>query len=145
MVDAATRTRQPSTVDAPSRTKQPNLFEVSGYGIQITYSTTSVSGQPLFNYQDTHQSKLFIGDRIRTESTELGTLVSVVIQETPDAGSTAFTLVVPRVNLRQFDSVNITTIGVTTLHKTSIVGPPHGQTDFYTVHSLQGTASLVAF
>lgn len=143
MVDAATRTRQP--VDAPSRTKQPNLYEVSGYGTQITYSTTSVSGQPLFNYQDTHQSKLFIGDQIRTEATELGTLVSVVLQEVPDAGSTAFTLVVPRVNLRQFDTVNITTIGITTLHKTSIAGPPHGQTDFYTVHSLQGTASLVTF
>jgi hypothetical protein len=145
MVEAATRTRQPTTADAPSRTKQPNLFEVAGYGIQVTYSTTSLNGQPQFNYQDTHQSRLFTGDQIRTEATELGTLVSVVIQLTPDAGSTAFTLVVPRVNLRQFDSVNITTIGITTLHKTSIIGPPHGQTDFYTVHTLQGTASVVAF
>jgi len=145
MVDAPTLTRPRNTADAPTTTKQPNLFEVSGYGIQITYSTSSFDGQPHFNYQDAHQSRLFIGDQIRTEATELGTLVSVVIQLTTDAGSTAFTLVVPRVNLRQFDSVNITTIGITTLHKTSIVGPSHGQTDFYTVHSLQGTASWVAF
>ena len=144
MVDAPTRTRQPKIADAPS-TKEPNLFEVSGYGIQITYSTSSFDGQPHFNYQDTHQSKLFIGDQIHTEATELGTFVSVLIQQTPDAGSTTFTLVVPRINLRQFDTVNITTIGITTLHKTTIVGPPHGQTDFYTVHQLQGTASMVAF
>ena len=145
MVDAATRTRQPSTVNAPAPIKQPNLFEVSGYGIQVTYSTTSLNGQPQFNYQDAHQSKLFIGDQILTEATEIGTLVSVMLQLTPDAGSTEFTLVVPRINLRQFDTVNITTIGITTLHKTTIVGPPHGQTDFYTVHQLQGTASLVVF
>jgi hypothetical protein len=143
MVDAATRTRQPSTVAAP--TKRPNRFEVSGYGIQVTYSTTSLNGQPQFNYQDTHQSKLFIGDQILTEATEIGTLVSVMLQQTPDAGSTEFTLVVPRINLSQFDTVNITTVGITTLHKTTIAGPPHGQSDFYTVHQLQGTASLVAF
>jgi hypothetical protein len=125
MVDAPTRTR-PNTVAAPKATKQPNLFEVSGYGIQVTYSTSSLDGQPQFNYQDTHQSKLFIGNQIRTEETELGTLVSVLIQQKPDAGTTAFTLVVPRINLRQFDTVNIMTIGITTLHKTTIVGPPHG-------------------
>src|SRR5262245_21077186 len=106
MVDAPTRTRQPKIADAPG-TKQPNLFEVSGYGIQVTYSTTSLDGQPHFNYQDTHQSKLFIGNQIHTETTELGTLVSVLLQQTPDAGSTTFTLVVPRINLRQFDTVNI--------------------------------------
>jgi hypothetical protein len=145
MADVATRTRQPSTVDAPARTKQPNLFEVSGYGIQVTYSTTSLNGQPQFNYQDAHQSMLFVGDQILTETTEIGTLVSVMLRQTPDAGSTEFTLVVPRINLRQFDTVNINTIGITTLHKTTIAGPPHGQSDFYTVHQLQGTASLVTF
>ncbi|HEY8125376.1 MAG TPA: hypothetical protein VIF88_08160 [Methylocystis sp.] len=64
---------------------------------------------------------------------------------TPDSGSTDFTLFIPRINLRLFETVHISTIGVTTLRRFSIIGPPHGQDDFYTSHKLSGTASFVEF
>ncbi|QBR71375.1 hypothetical protein CU048_08875 [Beijerinckiaceae bacterium] len=127
------------------KTQKPNLFELSGYGLQVTYSLSSFEGPPQFNFHDATQSKLFKGDQIRTVETELGTLVSVTINLTVDSGSTTFTLVVPSVNLRGTESVQIETVGITTLHKTSIIGPPNGQTDFYTVQALRGTAAKVAF
>lgn len=125
--------------------KRPNFYELAGDGIQLTYSTSSFEGSPHFNYHSASVNKLFVGEQIRLVETELGTLVTVMINQTPDAGSTSFTLLVPRVNLRVSDGANIVTEGITTLHKTSIIGPPNGQTDFYTTHRLHGTASFVFF
>jgi hypothetical protein len=125
--------------------KQANLFELSGDGIQITYSTTSLIGKPQFNYHDATRALTFMGDQIQVVQSGLGTLVSVVIHQTIDAGSTTFTLLLPRVSLNLVDLANISTSGITALHKMSIVGPPNGQTDFYTVHPLHGTAAYVVF
>jgi len=125
--------------------KDANLFQVSGDGIQITYSSNGFDGKPHFNYHDAHQSKAFSGDQIRTTKTEIGMLVSVVINPSVDTGSTAFSLLVPSVNLSLSDSANIVTTGITTLRGMSIVGQPQGQTEFYTVHSLQGTAAHAVF
>jgi hypothetical protein len=124
---------------------QPNLFELSGDGIQITYSTTSLVGPPQFTYHDATQATTFMGDQIQVTPSSLGTLVSIVIHQTIDAGSTTFSLVLPRASLSLAPIGNITTVGITALHKMSIVGTPNGQSDFYTVHPLQGTASYVVF
>jgi hypothetical protein len=126
--------------------QQPNTFELSGHGIQISYSTTSFSGKPLFTYHNHNQIKQFSGDEIQTETTVLGTLVTVTIFLTPDRGSTTFTLLVPKINLNPpgFTTAHVTTEGITTLHKLAVVGPqPQGQTEFYTVHELRGTATIV--
>lgn len=138
---AAARTQ----AQAPAQIRHPNLFELSGDGIHVTYSTSGFDGQPHFSYHDAHQAKQFIGNQIRTVQTEIGTLVTVTLVLLVDAGSTTFTALIPTVNLRTSDSVHITADGVTTLHRTSIIGPPQGQSEFYTVHRMQGTASLVAF
>ena len=72
-------------------TKQPNLYELSGNGIHVTYSTTSITGKPLFNYHDSFQTRNFSGDEIQTVDTILGQLVSVFLVRTIDSGSTSFT------------------------------------------------------
>jgi len=125
--------------------KRPTLYELSGGGLQITYSSSSFDGRPRFNYHSASLNRLFVGDQIRSTETELGTLVSVVIQETTDAGSTTFTVLIPRVNLNLFDSAPIATDGITALHRGSIIGQPNGQLDFYTVQPLLGTAAFVVF
>jgi hypothetical protein len=122
---------------------QPTLYELSGAGIHVIYSTTSISGKPLFNYHDAFQAKNFSGDEIQTQKSILGTLVSVFLMRTVDGPSTSFTLLVPNVRLPASNSANISTEGITTLHKSSIIGPPLGQTELYTVHRLHGTASFV--
>jgi hypothetical protein len=124
---------------------QPNLFELSGGGIEVTYSTTSFDGKARFDYHDAQQSKAFVGDQIRTLQTEIGTLVSVTIRMTVDAGSTTFSVLIPTVNLRVANFAHVSTIGITTLHKLSIVGGLQGQTETYTVVPLHGTGSFVQF
>src|SRR5579884_1438443 len=97
----------------PTKTgKKPNLYQVSGDGIHVTYSTSGFDGKPHFSYQDATRNESFTGDGIRTVQTEIGTLVTVTIRLTIDSGSTSFTLFVPNVNLRFGDSVPITTEGI---------------------------------
>jgi hypothetical protein len=130
---------------APAQIKHPNLFQLSGDGIHVTYSTSGFDGKPHFSYHDAHQNKQFTGDQIRTVQTEIGTLVTVTLLLLVDAGSTTFTVLIPTVNLRTSDSAHIATDGIVTLHRTSIIGPLQGQSEFYTVHPLTGTASFVVF
>lgn len=126
--------------------RAPNLYQVHGAHLHVTYATTSFTGGPRFTYQDANGTQSFEGDAIRTAETEIGTLVTVTIARTVDAGSTSFTLLVPRVNLGQANQVPITTEGVTTLHRFSIVPALNtGQLDVYRVVGLTGTASAVEF
>jgi hypothetical protein len=124
---------------------QPTLYELSGNGIHVTYATSSLQGQPQFNYHDAFQARNFTGNQIQTVDTVLGRLVTVFLVQTVDSGSTTFTLLVPSVNLPPSKVANITTEGITTLHKFAIVKPPQGQTELYTVHKLHGTARFVEF
>src|SRR5579883_3230649 len=78
---------------------EPNLFELHGHETHITYSTTSTAGKPQLVYRNNEQNYSFSGDEIRTQDSELGTLVSVSLVRTIDQGSTSLTLVVPSVNL----------------------------------------------
>ena len=126
-------------------TTQPNLYELSGHGIHVSYSTTSISGKPVLTYHDAAQTKTFIGDELQTQTSVLGTLVSVFLMRTVDGPSTSFTLLVPGVRLEGPEVVNISTEGITTLHKFSIIGMPLGQTELYTVYALEGTARFVVF
>jgi len=125
--------------------RQPTLYELAGNGILVTYSTSSLAGQPQFYYQDAFQSKQFTGKDIQTVDTVLGKLVTVFLVRTVDAGSTTFTLIVPTVNLPPSNFSNITTEGITTLERVDLGLPPLGQTEIYTLHQLMGTASFVEF
>jgi hypothetical protein len=124
-----------------------NMFSLAGGGLHVSYSTTSIDGKPRFTYQDPIRTLSFQGDDIRKVECDLGTVVSVTIVRTVDAGSTTFSLLVPRVVLSApFSNVSIHTDGVTTHHAFSIIPALNqGQRDFYEVTKLNGTASNVAF
>jgi len=124
----------------------PNLYELHGGRIQITYSTSGVDGKPHFNYRDGLKTLNFSGKDIRTVDTEIGTLVTVTTIQTVDTGSTTFTLVVPRVNLGQYQKACITTQGIRTIHKFSVLAHfNQGQMEIDSTTTLVGTASSVAF
>jgi len=126
---------------------QPNLYVLSGGGIHVTYSTTGFNGQPHLTYSSAFISRTFSGAEITTTASPIGTLVTVTIQLTVDAGSTTFTLLVPVVNLNtNTDIVTIATEGVTTHHRFSIFPPAlHGQIETYSVQQLTGNAEHVLF
>jgi hypothetical protein len=124
----------------------PNLYEVQGGRIHIVYSTSGFDGKPHFNYRDGRQTLNFAGADIRTVDTEIGTLVTVTTVKTVDTGSTTFTLVVPRVNVGQYQRARIRTQGITTVHKFSVIPSfNQGQTEVNMTTLLTGTASSVAF
>jgi len=126
---------------------EPNLYVLSGGGIHVTYSTTGINGQPHLTYSSPSINHTFTGTQIQTEQSPVGTLVTVTILMTVDTGSTTFTLLVPRVNLNgPFDSVQITTEGITTHHRFSIFpAAMHGQVETYSVQQLTGSARMVEF
>ena len=122
----------------------PNLYQLQGHGVSITYSATSFSGKPLFNYQDMHQTLNFEGDQIRTIDLEIGMLVSVTIRLTVDAGSTTFSVLLPNVNLVDSQQAHIRTEGITTVQRFALAPILNrGQTEFYSVVGLTGTAMIV--
>lgn len=125
-------------------TQPPNLYQLSGKHLNITYSTSGIDGKPHFSYQDLQQTLSFTGDQIRSVETEIGTLVSVTIRMTVDTGGSTFSLLLPRVNIPGEQSVPVQTVGITTLHRFSIL-PINGQLDFYTVTRLHGSAARVFF
>ena len=130
---------------APPIVVTPNLFHLHGNQITVTYAKSGIDGKPHFQYHDLQQTLNFSGDQVRAVETEIGTLVSVTIHTTVDSGSTSFSVLVPAVNLGKSESANIRAVGVTTLHRFSIVPALNvGQIELYTVTKLRGTAQHVA-
>ena len=126
----------------------PNLYELQGDKVRITYSTSSISGQPQFNFSQGRKALHFSGPDIQTGKTLIGTLVTVKIDETPDLKRVMFSLVLPDVNLQQSGKkANIKTIGIIATIKTSIGGPTltKGALQTYKVKNLAGTAKIVQF
>ena len=123
----------------------PNLYQLAGSGIHVSYRTAGFRA-PFVTYQDAHRSLSFSGDQVRVvEVADLGTVVSVTLTLTVDAGSTSFSFLVPRINLPGHigASAPVHTEGVTTVHRLSLAPQfDLGQRDTYTVISLRGTASL---
>lgn len=126
----------------------PNFYQLHGHHLTVSYSSSGIDGKPHFSYQDTHKTLSFTGDEIRTVDTEIGSIVTVTLQLTVDSGSTTFSLLVPTVNLddRTQQSGSITTEGITTLHRFSLIPALNrGQTELYNVTRLTGTAQFVLF
>lgn len=124
----------------------PNVYEFTGGQVRVTYSTTSKTGQPHFSYQDANQTLTFKGNEIDQEKSLIGTLVTVTIRRTVDAGSTTFTLLLPAVRLREGSPAQVHTYGITTVHKFSVIPAMNlGQTETYTTTELAGTANMVMF
>lgn len=126
---------------------EPNLYELQGYRIKVTYSTTSIAGKPLLTFQQGRKTLNFSGSDIQTEQTPIGTLVTVTIDTVPDLKTVMLSMLLPGVNLQQSTKANIKAIGIFTTTKTSIGGPKlvKGALQTYKVVALSGTARTVAF
>lgn len=127
----------------------PNQYHLSGGGLTISYFPDGLgpigpAGATHLVYQDAHRSLRFPANAVRTvDVPDVGTLVSVTIQESIDIGSTSFSLIVPAVHLPQGlgASAHIATDGITTTHRILAGAIGHAQTETYVVTPLAGTAS----
>ena len=128
-------------------TVTPNLYQLSGHHLHVTYASSGIDGKPHMTYQDSHQSKSFKGDEIRTVECDLGTLVSVTLRLTVDVGSTTLSVIIPRVRIAPGSVAALHTECITTVHSMPFVlpGAVQGQLDTYTVTALRGTAQAVVY
>ncbi len=126
--------------------QEPNLFELKGPGIEVTYSTSSFSGQPIFTYKDRKVSLTFQGEEIRRLETDTGPQVTVTLEQIPDLLTLTLTLLLPTINLEGTECP-FQTYAIVTTHKTSIGGPDlvKGTLQTYRVKALKGIGRLVVF
>ncbi|MDF5706305.1 MAG: hypothetical protein PUP90_01170 [Nostoc sp. S4] len=124
----------------------PDLYQLQGQNVNVTYSTTSFDGKPRLSYKDQQRTLEFVGDEIRSQEVEIGTLVTVTLYKTRNNGYVTFSLLLPPVNLGQSNESKIVTKGITTFnYSPKIYESKQGQTKFYTIIPLSGTAQFVFF
>ena len=124
----------------------PNQFNLQGTGINIAFSASSITGKPQLSFKKGRQTLSFTGDQIDQLRTPIGALITVTIANTPDLGSTTFSFLLPDIVLTTSTSKQaFRTIGITTLHKTSIAGPVKGAQETYKATALRGSAQRVIF
>src|SRR5215471_3256242 len=126
---------------------QPNRYVLQSADgkTKVDYETSSFIGQPVLNLtQSPGPIRHFAGSQIRALSTEIGTLVSVTTQLTPDAGSTSFSVLLPAITLTSSqDHQSFTTDAVITRHSGPHSTPITGVHETYQFIQMSGQASFV--
>jgi hypothetical protein len=126
---------------------KPNLYELSGGGVEVTYATSGVGGEPSLTYKAGEEDEVsFTGDRIAVAQTRLGLEATVVLIEITRAGRhDELTLVVPEVMLADRHAQEpITALAVRTTNFVVELGRT-GPRQAYDVTALEGTAKAVEF
>jgi hypothetical protein len=121
-----------------------NYFEFCGEGVQATYSLTSLTGDPLLSYNDGQFEGQLSGEAIRTQQTEIGTLVTGTLEQSPDFRTVTVSLLLPAIN-EAGDSVQFETTAIVAIHHQNIAGPAgvHGPLVSYQFHPVEGKATRV--
>jgi hypothetical protein len=132
---------------SPYKYNEPNQFVLNGIGqkykdVHIVYSTTSITGKPIFNYEDSKGTYSILGDEIRTQKTEIGTMITVTLESVPDLHVITLTLLMPAINL-DGSARNFKTIAIRTTSKTTIAGESlvKGAVQSYEVIDLNGSVA----
>jgi hypothetical protein len=126
-------------------TQAANLFELSCDGTQITYSTSSIDGQPRFSYSGPDGDHSFAGDEIDTQATALHTEVTVTLETIPDLRTVTLTLLLGSFKLDADLESEFATLAIKTTNHTTIAGPPTGPAQSYEAIALHGVAKSVVF
>ena len=126
-------------------TKQANHFVLSCDDTEVTYDTTSITGQPLLSYAGPEGRLSFSGSEIETLDSALGTEVTVTLERVPDLHTITFTLLLASFRLAQDDEAAFDTVAIKTTNHTTIAGPPEGPAQSYEAVALHGTAAAVVF
>jgi hypothetical protein len=123
--------------------EQANLFELASRSIQVTFSSTSITGRPLLSYRDHYLQLNFEGDEIDIRDTQIGQLITVTLETIPDLRTVTFTLILPLVNvMRQSGGIRVSVPGIRTItHTPQVPGP--GAEKNYAIVNLEGTAQFV--
>jgi len=126
-------------------TQEANLFELSCDGTSITYSTTSITGEPLLSYSGPEGERSFSGNEIESLPTRLGSEVTVTLDSVPDLHTITLTILIPSFRLPEDRQSEFDTFAIKTTNHTTIAGPPEGPGQSYEAVALHGVAKAVFF
>ncbi len=131
---------------ATTAVQTANLFDLAGDGVNITYSTSSFTGKPQFQFNDGQNNQTFTGDEIQVTKSSIGSLVTVTIRKSVDANYTTFTVLLPEINIEGSET-QFSTVGIETLHHFLASAPNliKGPRETYQTYQLEGTAKAVDF
>jgi hypothetical protein len=125
---------------------EPNIYELSGEGMQISYSTSGIEGSPSFSYRGPKgDDQTFSGDEIETLDTALGTEVTVTVADVADLHVITLTLVIPEMWVAPGSGLEFKTIAIYVTREepfTGKIGLPAAREQFATVN-LEGEGKLV--
>ncbi len=128
--------------------QRPNSYRLRGDGMEITYASSSYSGEPTFALGGPATDVRFRGDEIQTEETDtLGRLVSVMTDAVADGYTDWLTLLIPPINVTPGEPASFSTVAIKTRRLTTIAGPDmiDGALQTYEVIPLEGMAELLLF
>jgi hypothetical protein len=124
----------------------PNQYELNGEGVRIGYSTSSIAGSAQLSFTKGRNTRTLTGKEIGVVDTNIGALVTVRIAMTPDKSFTTFSVLLPAIQLpKETGKQAFRTLGIVTIHKTSLAGPVKGVQQTYKSIQLKGTAQRVVF
>lgn len=125
---------------------EPTQFQLQGFDTEITYETTSFTGEPRFTFTNPVESRQFSGDEIQVEDTGVGKIVTVKLKNNEaDEGFESVSLLVPVVRLtKEQQTVQIQTLAI---QKRLLIFVARGARQLETYNSifLSGTAEFVVF
>ena len=118
------------------------MFLLSGENIKVSYYINE-DGSSQLDYQDADLNLTFTGNQVRIQQSEIGTLISVSLKTSVDAGATTFTLVLPQVKLGGEIKQPLETFGIMTQNYGIL--PRVGAQLTNRVVQLQGTAQYTDY
>jgi hypothetical protein len=89
-----------------------NHFVLKGSGVEVDHTIGANPGFTALTYKSGATMKSFTPAQIETDSTGLGTMVSVALVQTVDAGGERFGFFLPTIDVPMGQTVKFNTIGV---------------------------------
>lgn len=118
-----------------------------GHQLEVTYDETALDGRPQLTYQvwQGPATRTFSGEQIRSQESDIGTLVTVTLEAIEDGDATLFTLLLPAINVTGTDELPFEMLAIYTTARSSNGGPGlvQGAVQSYHAVRLKGTAQFV--
>jgi len=122
----------------------PNEYKLKGENYSIGYMIGPIPNKKFLKCSHHNMVQNFEGPEIHEEKAEIGTLITVTLEQVPDLSRTTLTVLIPTINLDKPEAAFKTTAIITT-HHTSIGGPNMvtGAVQTYKLEELEGIATVI--
>jgi hypothetical protein len=116
-----------------------NSFRFTYRGKAVTFIQANIAGQPIL----TVGARQFYGSEVTVEATQIGDVVTVVLDSIADGDTTLLSLVLPLTRVPGFQEVDVKALAVQTTVRGTIAGPPAGAGMVYQAQEVKGRAAFI--